>query len=398
MSMTHKVELYSLSTCPHCKRVKAFFAEHNIAYTNYDVSAEANAERSAQISGQRGVPVTVIDHKTIIVGDDIARLQEILLGTAVSPSTLSADFDLVIIGAGAAGLSAAVYAGRKEMNAAVISGTVGGMITQSRHVENYPGVPPLSGEELMQKISDHAKSSGIKFIDDVVLSVSRRKDSTFQIDTMNGSVVTAKAVIAAAGRRPRLSGAKHEEEFIGKGVAVCTTCDAPLYKGKITAVIGGGNTALDMADELAGIAKEVHLIVRNTLKADEILIRRVQAHQNVTIHLGWTADEIYGTKFAEGVVISKKGKGITSLFRTETKTIPAEGIFLGTGLDSNTTMFESFAPLNDEKEIIVDENCCTTVPGFFAAGDSTSIKAKQLASSSGEGVKALLSAYAYLKR
>ncbi|HJJ38633.1 MAG TPA: FAD-dependent oxidoreductase [Methanocorpusculum sp.] len=396
--MTHQVELYSSSTCPHCRRVKEFFTEHSISYTNYDVSIEENAEKSAEISGQRGVPVIVINHKTIVVGADIVRLQELLLGSSVSPSSLSADFDLMIVGAGAAGLSAALYAGRKEMNAAVIAGTLGGMVVQSHRVENYPGIPNITGDELMQKISGHTKSSGIRIIDDIVLNVSRKKDGTFQIDTMNGSIFTAKAVIAAAGRHPRLSGAKNESEFIGKGVAVCTTCDAPLYKGKITAVVGGGNTALDMADELAGIAKEVHLIVRSELKGDEVLVHRVQAHPNVIIHLGWSADEIYGTKFAEGIVISKKGKGITSLFKSETKKIPAEGIFLGVGLEPNTNMFASFAPLNDENEILVDENCCTSVPGFFAAGDSTSIKAKQIASSAGEGVKALLSAYAYLKR
>ncbi|HJJ30871.1 MAG TPA: FAD-dependent oxidoreductase [Methanocorpusculum sp.] len=396
--MTHQIDLYSSSTCPHCRRVKEFFAEHSISYTNYDVSVKENADKSAEVSGQRGVPVIVIDHKTIVVGADIARLQELLLGSSVSPSALSADFDLVIIGAGSAGLSAALYAGRKEMNTAVISGTVGGIVIQSHHVENYPGIPDVTGDELMQKIFRHAESVGIRVIEDVVLSVSRRKDGTFQIDTMNGSSLTAKAVIAAAGRRPRLSGAKREDEFLGKGVAVCTACDAPLYKGKITAVVGGGNTALDMADELADIAKEVHLIVRSTIKADEILVQRVQAHPNVIIHLGWSADEIYGTKFAEGIIISRKGKGLSGLFKAETEKIPAEGIFLGAGLDPNTNMFASFAPLNEEKEIIVDENCCTSIPGFFAAGDSTSIKAKQIASSVGEGVKALLSAYAYLKR
>ncbi|MBP3443755.1 MAG: FAD-dependent oxidoreductase, partial [Methanocorpusculaceae archaeon] len=259
--MPHTVEIYSLPDCPHCKNVKSFFAKHNIEYTNYDVSDSANAKKMIEISGQRGVPVIIIDGKEIVIGDDLMKLQILLLGDEpAAEAPITADHELVIIGAGAAGLPAALYAGRKELDTLVIGGAIGGMVNQSKTVENYPGIPDVPGDVLMGKLAEHAKSTGVEFLEDVGTSIVR-KGGVFEIETLNGHKVTAKAVIAATGRIPRFSGAKGETDFFGKGVAVCTTCDGPLYKGKSVAVIGGGNTALDMALELADIASEVHVIV-----------------------------------------------------------------------------------------------------------------------------------------
>ncbi len=396
--MAHTVEIYSLPDCPHCKNVKAFFAKHNIEYTNYDVNDSALAKKMIELSGQRGVPVTIIDGKEMVIGDDLMKLQILLLGDEPEKEApVSADHELAIIGAGAAGLPAALYAGRKELDAIVIAGAVGGMVNQSKVVENYPGIPDVPGDVLMGKLAEHAKETGIEFLEDVAISIVRQ-GGIFEIETLNGNKVTAKAVLAATGRIPRFSGAKGETDFFGKGVAVCTTCDGPLYKGKKVAVIGGGNTALDMALELADIAAEVHMIVRSKVRGDEILLNRLKAKKNVIFHTGFEVDEIYGGQFVEGVVLKKLGGGITKIFKSGTEKLAVDGVFLGIGLDPNTAMFEGLVAMNDAKEIIVDENCITNVEGLFAAGDSTSIKAKQIASSVGEGVKALLSAYEYLKK
>lgn len=400
--MSHKVDLYSLSGCPHCKNVKDFFAKNNIAYTNYDLDDENNVNRMVEITGEKVAPAIVIDDGSqIVLGDDLIKLQILLLGEDYVPDTpnpdVKADHELIIIGAGSAALPAALYAGRKELDAIVIAGAVGGMVNQSKTVENYPGIPDVAGNVLMEKLGDHAKAAGAKFVEDVVTGISE-KNGVFTVETLNDATYTAKAVLAATGRSPRFSGAKNEMNYLGKGLAVCTTCDGPLYKGKSVAVIGGGNTAFDMAIELAGIAREVHIIVRSSIRADEILQRKVNGFKNVTIHLNTTTEEIYGKDFVEGIVIKKSGKGITKLFKSGTEKLAVEGVFLGTGLEPNTALFANLVELNKDKEIIVDENCCTSKKGFFAAGDSTSIKAKQIASSVGEGVKALLSAYDYLRK
>ena len=397
--MPHTVEIYSLPDCPHCKNTKAFFEKHNIEYTNYDVSDSTLAKKMIEISGQRGVPVTVIDGKEIVIGDDLMKLQNLLVGDEVpKEAPIKADHELAIIGAGAAGLPAALYAGRKELDTIVIGGAIGGMVNQSKTIENYPGIPDVPGDVLMGKIAEHAKSTGVEFLEDVGISIVK-KGGIFEIETLNGNKVTAKAVIAATGRIPRFSGAKGEADYFGKGVAVCTTCDGPLYKGKSVAVIGGGNTALDMALDLADMVSEVHMIVRSKVKGDEILLNRLKTKKNVIFHNGYEVEEIYGGEFVEGIVLKKLGGGtISKIFKSGTEKVPVEGVFLGIGLNPNTAMFEGLVEMNKEKEIIVNENCETNVEGFFAAGDATSIKAKQIASSVGEGVKALLSAYAYLKK
>jgi len=396
--MPHTVEIYSMPGCPHCKNVKAFFAKHNIEYTDYDVSDSGLAKKMIELSGQRGVPVIIIDGKEMVIGDDLMKLQILLLGDDIVPEApIKADHELAIIGAGAAGLPAALYAGRKELDTIVIGGAIGGMVNQSKTIENYPGIPDVPGDVLMGKIAEHAKSTGVEFLEDVGTSIVK-KGGVFEIETLNGNKVTAKAVIAATGRIPRFSGAKGEADYFGKGVAVCTTCDGPLYKGKSVAVIGGGNTALDMALELADIASEVHMIVRSKVRGDEILLNRLKAKKNVIFHTGYEIEEIYGGEFVEGVALKKIGGGITKLFKSGIEKVPVEGVFLGIGLNPNTMMFEGLVEMNAEKEIIVNENCETNLEGFFAAGDATSIKAKQIASSVGEGVKALLSAYAYLKK
>lgn len=394
--MTHTVVVYSLSGCPHCKRVKEFLKAHNIEYTNYDVEDEKNARKMIEISGQRGVPVIIIDDTEMVIGDDIKKLEKLLLNDeAPTAPAEQAGHELLIIGAGAAALPAAMYAGRKHLDTVVLGGSIGGMVNQSAIVENYPGIPDITGSELMQRFYEHAKSTGVVFIEDVAESIEN-KDGLFMVKTLNGQKITARAVIAATGRTPRTSGAKGEMEYFGKGVAVCTTCDGPLYKNKDIAVVGGGNTALDMALELSGIAHTVHMIVRSKIRGDEVLLKRLKAKNNVVFHTGYVLEEIYGDKFVKGIVIKKKG--LTSKFLREEERIHVDGVFLGLGLDPNTSLFDGLAAMNETKEIIVDENCVTNVPGFFAAGDSTSIKSKQIASSVGEGVKALIAAYDYLKK
>ncbi len=257
----------------------------------------------------------------------------------------------------------------------------------------------------MQKFARHARDAGAVIAEDVGMAIAV-KDGRFRITTLSEKEYTAKAVIAATGRSPRLSGAPGEAEYLGKGIAVCTTCDGPMYKGKTVAVLGGGNTAMDMAIEMAGIAAQVHVISATPLDADAVLIGRLTEMKNVTFHTGFTITEFGGGTMLEYVKMmpvdaepeQKKGFLSSILRSSPEKKLKVDGAFLGVGLDPNTAMFEAFVPMNAEKEILVDIDCKTAVPGFFAAGDATSVAAKQIASSVGEGVKALLSAYEYLRK
>ncbi|HJJ54420.1 MAG TPA: FAD-dependent oxidoreductase, partial [Methanocorpusculum sp.] len=276
--MSHEVVVYSLPSCTHCKALKTHLDKKNIVYTNIDVGADPKAAaHMIEISGQRGVPVTVIDGDKIVVGDDLKKLMEILEGPSPVKTipSVSTYHDLVVVGAGAGGLSAAMYGGRKGMDMIVIAGAIGGMVNQSYVIENYPGVPDISGSELITKIYDHTIKSAGMFVEDVVTGISKTND-LFSIETLNGNHYTAKAVLAATGRSSRLSGAKGEGEYLGKGIAICTICDGPLYRNKVIGIIGGGNTAVDMALELSDIAAKIHLIVRSQLKADKVLVERLK--------------------------------------------------------------------------------------------------------------------------
>ncbi|MDO5844488.1 MAG: FAD-dependent oxidoreductase [Methanocorpusculum sp.] len=387
--MNHKIVLYSLDGCPHCKNVKKFFKSNGIDYINRDVGeSDAAAEEAVKISGQMGVPVTVIDDETVIVGDDIRQLKALLLepeGNDISKKV----YDLIIIGAGASGLSASIYAARKNIDFIVVSGSVGGMVKQSAVVENFPSYPEISGEKLMNKIYEHAKKAGANFVDDAVTGIIK-EDGLFKIDTIGSGTLSSKTVIAATGRSPRLTQAKGEDEFFGKGVAICSTCDGPLYKRKTVGVLGGGNTAFDTAIDMADIAKEVHMIVRGDIKADEALVSKLKSKKNVVYHYGFEIVEFGGNKMLEFINLKNLKDG-------SIEKIQLSGLFLGIGLDANTRIFDGFVNLNNSKEIVIDQNCKTNVDGFFAAGDSTSVFAKQLTSSVGEGVKALISAVEYLK-
>ena len=366
--MLHEVVVYSLSGCPHCKALKTLLDNQHISYTNIDVGEDQKAAAEMiKISGQRGVPVTVIDGEKIVVGDDSKKVME-LLGAPISVKKtpgISANHNLVVIGAGAGGLSAAMYGARKGMDMIVITGAIGGMVNQSYVVENYPGVPDISGAELMKKIYDHTVKSGGVFVEDVVTSISKTGDIFF-IETLNEGHYTAKVVIAATGRSPRLSGAKGETEYLGKGVAICTTCDGPLYKNKVVGILGGGNTAVDMAIELSDIASTIHLIVRSHLKADKVLIDRLKTKKNVVLHKGYTISEFGGGQFLEYVVLKKMG-GVSALLGKGEEKLPVDGVFLGIGLDPNTSIFEGLAAMNPNKEIIVDIDCNYECSWFFCS-------------------------------
>jgi len=294
-------------------------------------------------------------------------------------------YDLIIVGAGPAGMTASVYAARKHLNFLVITNDVGGQTLWSSAVENYLGYQYMSGVELVQKFNEHMKQYKVETKAENVTGIEKT-DKAIKVKTASGSY-DSRVVIIATGKKPRQLGVPGEREFIGRGVNYCATCDAPLFAGKDVAVIGGGNSALDAAIQLTRIANKIYLIdIEEKLKADPVLVEKIK--DKVTILNSTRLTLITGDKFVTGINIEKDGKQ---------EKIDVQGIFIEVGLVPNSD-FAGIVKKNEWNEIVVGKENETSVPGIFAAGDVTDVKEKQIIIAAGEGAKAAIAAADYLSR
>ncbi|MFA5267730.1 MAG: Uxx-star family glutaredoxin-like (seleno)protein [Methanoregula sp.] len=377
-----KVTVYSTQTCQYCRMAKAFLEKHGVPYENIDVGSDNKAaEKMVELSGQRGVPVIVIDDE-VIVGFDSQRLNE-LFGTT-SPEEVN---DVVIVGAGPAGLTAGVYCARKMVKTVIVSENIGGQALESWAIENYMGYRMITGGDLMKKFEEQVRTLNIRLELDRVTGITK-EGSLFIVKTGSGAELKTKTLILAQGNRPKKLGVANEEQYLGHGLSICSTCDGPLYRGKKVAVVGGGNSALQTAIEMSELAASVDLIVRTTIKADPVYSEKMKTKKNITVHLHSQVAEIEGDKFLSAITI-KNNKGIE-------KKLTLDGVFIEIGWLPNTDMVEGLVALNPKKEIAVDCNGRSSVPGIFAAGDVTSVRSKQIIIAAGDGAKAALSAFDYL--
>ncbi|MDI6873899.1 NAD(P)/FAD-dependent oxidoreductase [Candidatus Solincola sp.] len=296
--------------------------------------------------------------------------------------------DVIIIGAGPAGLSAGVYCARKMLDTLVISSNVGGQAAWSWEVENYLGYQLISGAELVERFRDHLENFKVQLLEGrTVVSLCREK-GRFRVATDKGEEYYSKAAIAASGKVPRKLGVPGEDEFRGRGVAYCATCDAPLFRGRRVAVVGGGNSALDAALQLAQIADMVHVLtIEPTLDGDEIRRRQVLDSPKVEVRTSSRVLAIRGTTFVEGIEFSSGGRE---------ESLEVQGVFIEIGSVPSTAYLPPEVELNPAGEIVIDANNRTSLPGLFAAGDVTTVLEKQIIIAAGEGAKAALSAYAWL--
>ena len=379
------VTVYSTKSCPYCRMVKSYLERQGVDYTSIDVGEDQEqAKKMVEISGQYGVPVVTVDGE-VIVGFDASRLNE-LFGEEKGVDL----YDVLIIGAGPAGLTAGVYCARKLLKTLILSEDIGGQAIESWSIENYMGFPKITGDDLMRKFEEQVRSQNISLEIDKVLILDR-SGKEFKVNTATGSAYRARSVILAQGKHPRTLGIEGEDRYWGRGLSVCSTCDGPIFRNKVVAIVGGGNSALQTAIEMSGIAREVHLIVRSRIKADEIYVKLYEQKKNITLHTNAIISALRGTDMLSAIVIRDRDSG------KETE-IAVDGIFLDIGWIPNTSFVEGLVAMNDQKEIEVDINCHTSVPGIFAAGDVTTVKTKQIVTAAGEGAKAALSAYEYLMR
>lgn len=298
------------------------------------------------------------------------------------------NYDVIIIGAGAAGLTAAIYTCRKKLKTAIITLDIGGQTMLTNHIENYPGFDLIPGPELMSKFEQQASKFGAEMIMGEVELIKKKKTG-FTVELKNKETYDTKTIILAFGKTARRMNIPGEDKFFGRGVSTCATCDAPFYKEKTVAVIGGGNSALEAAELLTQFAKKVYLIHRrNEFRADEVTIEKIKKMKKIEILLNWLPKEVKGDKFVESFTI-KNAK--------DEKTLKVDGVFVEIGYELKTEWLKGLVNLTDSGEIKIDERCRTSQAGIFAAGDVTTVPFKQTVISAGEGAKAGLESYKYIK-
>lgn len=297
-------------------------------------------------------------------------------------------FDVIIIGGGPAGLTAALYSARRGLSTLVLSQDIGGQATTTGTVENYPGIDLADGLELMTKFKTQAEKYGAKVVLEEAMALEKTEQG-FSVTSANG-VYESTALILAHGLSHKHLDVPGEKEFIGKGVSYCATCDAPLFKGKDVIVVGGGNSAMDAALLLARFCSKVTIMTRNNeFRGEKVLMERMGDTKSITQILNGVTKKIIGEKSPTGIVIDVGG--------TE-QTIPVQGVFVEIGYTVNPKLMAGIATLDKRNQIIVDPlSNGTDVPGLFAAGDVTTILHKQIVISAGEGAKAAISVDGYLQ-
>jgi len=300
-------------------------------------------------------------------------------------------YDVIVIGAGPAGLTSAIYTARRTLKTLILAKDLGGQMATTSDIENYPGFENvISGFELANKMKNQAEKFGAEFKLGTVNKIEKISENNFKIFFNNNESVETQSVILAFGLTPRNLDVPGEKEFRGKGVTYCANCDAPLYKNKIVAVVGGGNCALDAADYLSKIASKTYLIHRrDKFRAEEVVINEIIRNNKIEIIYDSIVTAIKGEKLV-------KSLDVKNLKTNKEKEIALNGIFIEVGRKASTEFLEGIVELNEKKEVIVDSNGVASQAGIFAAGDITNVSQKQIAVASGEGVKAALSAYTYL--
>jgi alkyl hydroperoxide reductase subunit F len=300
-------------------------------------------------------------------------------------------YELIIIGGGPAGLTAAVYAARKKIKALLLAKDIGGQVVWTSTIENYMGYQFVEGLELMNKFELQLKQFPLETRPgEEAASVSRIGDY-FEIKTTDGDVFHSKAVIIATGKHPRRLEVPGEKELTGRGVSYCSVCDGPLFAEMKVAVIGGGNSALEAVDDMLVIADQVYSVMEGDYTGDAVLVDRVKQNPKISIFRDHKVLEIQGNNRVESIVIQNVRTG-------EKQTLPVQGVFVEIGLSPNSGPVKNLVRLNANSEIEVNCNTETGVPGLYAAGDVASTPEKQIIIAAGDGAKASLQAHRYLQR
>ena len=296
--------------------------------------------------------------------------------------------DTIIIGSGPAGLSASIYIKRANLNVLVIEkdyeGT--GQVAESGKVDNYLGIPGISGYELGEKFREHALKAGVNFLEANVINIKKQKDNIIRVELENGEYVEAKTIIYAAGATHRRLNVLGEEKYLGRGVSYCAICDGAFYKNKVVAVIGGGDVALDDAVYLSEIAKKVYLIHRRKeFRGAESTLNLLKEKENVEILINSEVDSILGDDKVTGILLKNK------------REIILDGIFSAIGMTPKTEILKELIDLDEYGYVKADETGKTNLKGFFVAGDVRKKELRQIVTAVSDGANAATSAINYIR-
>lgn len=300
-------------------------------------------------------------------------------------------YDIIIIGAGPAGLAAAVYGQRAEKKTLLIDEKgYGGQIINTPEIENYPAIQKISGFDFANNLYQQASDLGAELTFEKAVGIESKGD--IKIVKTEGGAYEAKAVIIATGAKNRPLGLDREEELTGRGVAYCATCDGAFYRGKTVAVIGGGNTALEDAEVLSGLANKVYLIHRrDAFRGEEANVKRIQAKENVEILLNKIPTALLGEDKISGLEIRDKLTG-------EKTILTLDGVFVAIGQMPDNAAFAELISLDDKGYVTAGEDCLTKSDGIFVAGDCRTKKVRQLATAVADGAVAALAAVEYVNQ
>ncbi|OQB05946.1 MAG: Thioredoxin reductase [bacterium ADurb.Bin212] len=293
-------------------------------------------------------------------------------------------YDIAIVGGGVAGITAAIFAARRQLKTAILFQQPGGQLPNVLDIENWPGEEHINGADLANKLLKHLNKYPIEIKYAMAEKIEKQEDA-FIVKSPNGEV-RAKSLVLAYGKSPSKLNVKGEEDFIGRGISYCVNCDGQFFKGKAVAVVGGGNSALETALTMAEIASSVYLLHRKeSFRGDEVLIDKVINNQKI--------EKIFNDE-----IVEIKGENVVNSILTKTgREISVDGVFVEVGHVADDSIVRGLVETNESKHIITDRYQATSCPGIFAAGDITDLDHKQLIIASGQGANAALSAVKYLQ-
>jgi alkyl hydroperoxide reductase subunit F len=390
-----KIEIYTKTWCPYCRRAKAMLKSLGLDYTDYDITDNEELQQEmVERSGKKTIPQIFINDEKIGGYDNLIELVSSGglddLIEFERPNCSEKDWDLAVIGAGPAGMTASVYAARKGLKVLMVARDIGGQVLETDTIDNYLPEYGTSGPDLMQDFLKHLRNYKIDTLFGEEITDINPQPEGHILLTKSGKKIRTRAVLIAAGTKKRQLGIPGEHQLKDKGVSYCATCDGYIYENQPVAVVGGGNSGLEAALDMAKIATEVYLIIRGEqLSGDKSLQDKVNNSDEIEVCKSYQTTEIKGEQKVESIRIKNFNTG-------KERELNVKAIFIEIGLIPNTGFICEHLDINQGNEIIIDANNKTSIEGIFAAGDVTNIKDKQIIVSAAEGAKAALRANEYL--